>query len=66
MYSGLFNKNDTDSGYIIGWRYRTKLGAGKLKGEMTYGEAKKKAAEMSAKEPEKTFWPEKKLEFKAH
>jgi hypothetical protein len=66
MYSGLFNKHDTDTGYVIGWRYKKKLEAGKLEGEMTYGEAKKKAEELSAKEPEKSFWPEKKLEFTAH
>jgi hypothetical protein len=25
---------------------------------MSYGEAKRKAAELAAKEPEKVFWPE--------
>jgi len=66
MYSALFNKNDSDTGYVVGWRYKKKLEAGKLEGEMTYGEAKKKAEEMNAKEPDKSFWAEKKLEFTAH
>lgn len=66
MYSALFNKNDSDKGYVVGWRYKKKLEAGKLDGEMTYGEAKKKAEEMNAKEPEKSFWAEKVLEISAH
>lgn len=66
MYSGIFPKHDSDNGYIIGWRYKKKLEAGKLDGEMTYLEARKKAEELGNKEPEKSFWPEKKLEFSAH
>lgn len=47
-----------DSGYRVGWRYKYKFEKGVLDGEMTYGEAKKKAAELQAKEPEKAFYPE--------
>lgn len=47
-----------DSGYRVGWRYKYKFEKGFLDGEMTYGEAKKKAAELQAKEPEKAFYPE--------
>lgn len=47
-----------DSGYRIGWRYKYKFEKGALDGEMTYGEARKKAAELQAKEPDKVFFPE--------
>jgi len=66
MYSALFKKQDSDTGYHVGWRDKKKLEAGKLAGEMSYGEARKKAAELSAKEPEKSFWPEKTLEITRH
>lgn len=49
---------DDDQGYRIGWKYKYQFERGYLDGEMTYGEARKKAAELAAKEPEKTFWPE--------
>ncbi len=53
----LLRRSD-DKGYRIGWKYKYKFERGYLDGEMTYGEAKKKAAELQAKEPEKVFWPE--------
>jgi hypothetical protein len=66
MYSGLFSKTDSDTGYVIGWRDKHQFKAGKMEGEMTYGEARMKAEELNAKEPDKAFWPEKKLEFTTH
>lgn len=48
----------TDKGYRIGWKYKYKFERGHLDEEMTYAEAKQKAAELQAKEPEKVFWPE--------
>lgn len=53
----LLHRNE-DTGYCIGWRYKYKFEKGVLDGEMTYGEAKKKAAELQAKEPDKVFFPE--------
>lgn len=47
-----------DKGYRIGWKYKYDFGKGHLEGSMTFGEAQAKAAELSAKEPEKVFWPE--------
>lgn len=51
-------RRSEDTGYRVGWRYKYKFEKGVLDGEMTYGEAKKKAAELQAKEPEKVFFPE--------
>ncbi|MBD3671374.1 MAG: hypothetical protein HUJ29_11415 [Gammaproteobacteria bacterium] len=66
MYSAVFARNDSDPGYVVGWRFKRKFEAGEFNDEMTYAEAKKKAEELSEKEPEKTFWPQKKLEISAH
>jgi len=46
-----------EGGYIIAWKYKYKFETGRLDGEMTYGEAVKKCAELYAEDPEKTFWP---------
>lgn len=51
-------KKDDDKGYRIGWKLKYGFQKSHLDGEMTYGEAKKKAAELQAKEPEKVFWAE--------
>lgn len=51
-------KKDDDKGYQIGWKLKYGFQKSHLDGEMTYGEAKKKAAELQAKEPEKVFWAE--------
>ena len=59
MYSSMDPKKDSDTGYIVAWRHMRKFEAGKLEGEMTYGEAKKKAEELTAKEPDKTYGAEK-------
>lgn len=52
-----FHKDD-DRGFQIGWKLKYDFQRGHLDGEMTYGEARKKAAELQEKEPEKVFWPE--------
>ena len=54
----LWHKPD-DPGYIVAWKYKYEFETGKMADKvMTYGEAKKKAEELSAKESDKTFWPE--------
>ena len=47
-----------EDGYIIAWRAKYQFETGQLDGEMTYGEATQKCAELCAKEPGKTFWPQ--------
>lgn len=47
-----------EGGYIIAWRCKYQFETGTLDGEMTYGEANRKCAELCAQEPEKTFWPQ--------
>ena len=67
MYDPMSPKKLTDSGYIVAWKFKYQFETGKLPGEMTYGEAMKKARELEAKNPEKTFWAEKPAQpFKAH
>lgn len=51
-------KRDSDTGYRIGWKLKYGFERGQLDEEMTYGEARKKAAELQAKSPEKVFWAE--------
>ncbi|MCF7984456.1 MAG: hypothetical protein K9L70_08645 [Thiohalocapsa sp.] len=51
-------KRKDDPGYRVGWRSKAKFEKGHLDGEMTYGEAEKKAAELAAKDTEKTYYPE--------
>ena len=47
-----------EPGYIIAWKYKYKYETGQLDGEMNYGDAVRQCAELCAKEPEKTFWPQ--------
>lgn len=47
-----------DKGYTIGWKSRYGFERGQTGGEMTFGDASKKAADMGAKEPNKVFWAE--------
>ena len=50
-----------EPGYIVAWKYKYKFKAGKYADEvMTYGEAQKRAEELSAENAEMTFWPERK------
>ena len=51
-------KRASDKGYRIGWKLRYGFQRGYLDGEMTYGDAGKKAAELGAKDHDKVFWPE--------
>ncbi len=51
-------RRDGDSGYRVAWKYKYKFERGHFDEEMTYGEARKRAADLQAKEPEKVFWPE--------
>ena len=51
-------RRDSDPGYRVGWRKKLAFDKGHLEGEMTYGEAKKKAAALAAQDPEKTYFPE--------
>lgn len=53
----LFHK-DTDKGFRVAWKYKYKFEKGHFDKELTYGEARKKAEELAAKEPDKTFWAE--------
>ena len=54
---GLWKRAD-DPGYRIGWKYKYRFEKGHLDGEMTYGEAKQKAADLQASDPEKVYFPE--------
>jgi hypothetical protein len=51
-------KRADDPGYRVGWRSKRGFEKGHLDDEMTYGEAAKKAQELAAAEPGKTFFPE--------
>ncbi len=51
-------KRAEDPGYRVGWRSRTEFAKGHIDGEMTYGEAQKKAQELAAKDAAKTYFPE--------
>ena len=47
-----------DKGYRIGWKLRVGFQRGHLDGEMTYGEATKKASELASKDHDKIYWAE--------
>jgi len=49
---------DSDKGYRIGWKLKYGFQRGHFDEELTYGEARKQAQALQAKEPEKVFWPE--------
>mgnify|MGYP006292702083 CR=1 FL=1 len=51
-------RKDDDKAYCVGWRHRYEFEKGCLGGPITYKEAREKAKEMAAQEPEKPFWPE--------
>jgi len=51
-------KRPEDPGYRVGWRSKAKFEKGHLEGEMTYGEAAKKAEELAAQNQDKTYYPE--------
>lgn len=47
-----------DPGYRVGWRSKSRFEKGHLDGEMTFGEAAARAAELTAANPDKTYFPE--------
>lgn len=52
-------KRENDPGYRVGWRHKVRFERGHLEGEMTYGEASRKAAELQTKDTEgKVYFPE--------
>lgn len=51
-------RRDADTGYRVAWKLKYGFEKMHLDGEMTYGEARKKAAELQAKEPDKVYWAE--------
>jgi hypothetical protein len=51
-------KRPDDPGYRVGWRSKAKFEKGHLEGEMTYGEAAAKAAELAGQNPDRTYYPE--------
>ena len=46
------------AGYVIAWKFKYQFETGVLDGELNYGEAVARCAELCAQEPEKTFWPQ--------
>ena len=52
----------SDTGYIVAWKYKYDFKAGKYDEVMTYGEAKKRAEELTAENKDMVFWPERKKE----
>jgi hypothetical protein len=51
-------RRQSDPGYRIGWRHKVRFEKGHEEGEMTYGEAEKRAEELAAQHPDKVFYPE--------
>jgi hypothetical protein len=52
-------RRDSDPGYQVGWRHKVRFEKGHLEGEMTFGEASRKAAELQAQDNEgKVYYPE--------
>ena len=59
MKGSCFPRKDNDPDYIVAWKYKYDFKAGKYAEKvMTYGEAKRRAEELCAEHPDKTFWPE--------
>lgn len=51
-------RHASDKGYRIGWKLRYGFQRGYLDGEMTYGEAVKKAEALTSKDHDKVYWAE--------
>jgi hypothetical protein len=52
-------RRDLDPGYRVGWRHRVRFEKGHLEGAMTYGEARREAALLQAKEAGgRVYYPE--------
>jgi len=59
MTTGMGPHDRGEPGYIVAWRSKKAFQAGKYPDQvMSYGEALDKAEEMSANNPELTFWAE--------
>jgi hypothetical protein len=59
MSAGIGPHAPGEPGYIVAWRSKKEFRAGKyLDAIMSYSEAEGKAEELSAKNPETTFWAE--------
>ncbi len=59
MATGIEPRKDDEPGYIVGWRHRKEFKAGKYRDEvMTYGEAIKKAEQLTAKSQDTVYWAE--------
>ena len=57
MAAGIEPRSESDPGYIVAWRSKKKFEAGRFSEEvMTFGEARRKAEELSSKDPDKTYW----------
>ncbi len=62
MSDTTFLAKDSDTGYIVAWRYKYEFNAGKYDEVMTYGEARKRAEKLTAENKDRVFWPERKKE----
>ena len=51
-------RRDADTGYRVACKLKYGFEKKHLDGEMTYGDAKKKAAVLQAYEPDKVYWAE--------
>jgi hypothetical protein len=52
-------RRDSDPGYRVGWRHRVRFEKGHLEGDMSYGEARRRADELQASDTEgKVYFPE--------
>jgi hypothetical protein len=52
-------RREKDPGYRVGWRHKVRFETGHLDGEMTYGEASRKADELAAQDTDgKVYYPE--------
>lgn len=51
-------RRDADTGYHVAWKHKYGFEKGHFDEELTYGEAKKKAAALQAKDKDKVYWPE--------
>lgn len=51
-------RRDGDTGYHVAWKLKYGYEKGHFDEELTYGEAKKKAAQLQAKDKDKAYWPE--------
>ena len=58
MAADPLRRREADHGYTVGWKIKQGFERGRLDGEMTYGEARRKAAELQALHPDRTYWPE--------